>query len=38
MARLLDALERRDGSDTGDWHGQVRHKLRAALGREQPAK
>jgi hypothetical protein len=32
MVRLLEALERRDGSDTGDWHGQVRHKLRAALG------
>ena len=31
--RLLDALERRDGSDTGDWHAQVRCKLRHCLGR-----
>jgi hypothetical protein len=37
LTRLLDALERRDGSDTGDWHAQVRHKLRAALGHRHPA-
>lgn len=32
--RLLDALERRDGRDTGDWHGQLRQKLTSAIGRE----
>jgi hypothetical protein len=28
------ALERRVGSDTGDWHSHVRLELAAALGRE----
>lgn len=29
--RLLDALNQRDGSDTGDWHGQIRQKLEQGL-------
>jgi hypothetical protein len=31
-ARLQEALEKRDGRDTGDWHGQLRNKLAEALG------
>jgi hypothetical protein len=30
--RLLEALETKNGADTGDWHGQLRHKLEALLG------
>ena len=30
--RLQEALETRNGKDTGDWHGQLRWKLAEALG------